>query len=112
MSTDKELGDYPVDVAVETTSNIWYTFSYMDYVAFSSALKRAVADNTTFSMFNLDGVAIVFSWRVVRTVHVACMGENYSAMGDDEELIDQVWTLAWERTSPATIAPARVFNES
>lgn len=110
VGTDEKLGDYPVEVAVETTSSTWYNFSKMDYIAFTYALKRAVEDSTTFSMLNLDGVAIVVPWRVVRAVHVACMGENHSKAWEDKD-DELTWSLVWERTSPATQAPARVFDE-
>lgn len=101
----------PADVAIETTSSTWYHFDKMDLLSLRNAVERAKQDDTTLSMCNLDGVAIVFPWRIVRSLHAANALEQVSA--DDVEDADdaRTWHLLWEREVTTTAEPERVFSE-
>jgi len=97
----------PADVAVETTSSTWYRFDKVAVPVLTTALEKANADSTTFSLLNLDGVAMVIPWRIVRAVHAANALEDVDLEYDD----DRNWELLWEREVAVVTEPARVFNE-
>ena len=100
----------PADVAVETTSSTWYRFDKVAVPVLATALEKATADSTTFSLLNLDGVAMVIPWRIVRAVHAANTPEGVD-LDDDELDDDRNWELLWEREAAVVTEPARVFNE-
>lgn len=101
----------PADVAIETTSSTWYNFDKMELQRLYAALEAAKEDNTTFSMLNLDGVAIVLPWRIVRSVHAANALEEVTVADGQDPDEARTWMLLWEREAVDNTEPTRVFSE-
>lgn len=99
-----------VDVAIESMGSMWYRFEDVRLDVLTAAVNRALSDETTLSMLNSEGAALVIPWRNVRSVNSADVDEMIDVEdGEDPEDL-RTWSLVWERTDPVQVEPAPVFQ--
>lgn len=94
------------------TSSVWYRFEHVSTATLASAVERAVKDETTFSVLNTEGAALVVPWSKVRSVSAADVFEEVVVPEDSEADLDDLrtWTCVWEGHGAPTAEPAKVFS--
>ncbi len=112
MAELKDTADKYVDVAIESTGCVWYNFEDVLEATLLRAIEKALADDTTFSIVNTEGAALVIPWRMVRSVSSSDAEwlTIQGLLGDTEADEKRAWQLNWEREFEPSMEPAPVFQ--